>query len=77
MQTETQKSAIMSNVFGAFVLMHRQYLPVMLQERFGNANWDESMQQLNGGIYKEAFDLNMLKAFTSAMWMASIDAFTG
>lgn len=77
MQSETQKSAIMSNVFGAFVLMHRQYLPVMLQERFGNANWDESMQQLNGGIYKEAFNLNMLKAFFSATWMASIDMFTG
>ena len=77
MQSETQKSAIMSNVFGAFVLMHRQYLPVMLQERFGNANWDESMQQLNGGIYKEAFNLNMLKAFTSAVWMGSIDAFAG
>lgn len=49
----------------------------MLQERFGNANWDESMQQLNGGIYKEAFNLNMLKAFTSAVWMGSIDAFAG
>lgn len=32
--TDLQRSAIFANAFGQFVMMHRQYFPVILQERF-------------------------------------------
>lgn len=76
MQSETQKSAITSNILGAFVLMHRQYLPVMLQERFGHSVWDNSTQQITGGIFRSAINPNTIKSILSAMWGASIDMFT-
>jgi len=31
MATETQKAAITTNFFGAAILTHRQYLPLMIQ----------------------------------------------
>ena len=54
--------------------MHRQYVPVMLQERMGMSTWDYDTQQMNGGVYRCAF--GSAKAFISAAWCASIDAFT-
>ena len=44
MQTATQKSAIVQNALGGLVLMHRQYVPVMLQERMGERTWDYDTQ---------------------------------
>lgn len=77
MMSETQKSAITANVVGAFVLMHRQYLPVMLQERYAKAQWDNSMQQMNGGVFRALTDFKMIRDLASATWCASIDMFTG
>lgn len=74
MQTSTQKAAITQNALGGLVLMHRQYVPVMLQERMGMSTWDYDTQQMNGGVYRCAF--GSAKAFISAAWCASIDAFT-
>jgi len=44
MATETQKAAITTNFLGAAVLTHRQYLPLMLTERFGEMTWDMDTQ---------------------------------
>lgn len=74
MQTATQKSAIVQNALGGLVLMHRQYVPVMLQERMGERTWDYDTQQMNGGVYRCA--AGSARAFISAAWCASIDAFT-
>lgn len=74
MQTSIQKSAITQNALGGLVMMHRQYLPVMLQERMGMSSWDYDTQQMNGGVYRCAF--GSAKAFVSAAWCAAIDAFT-
>lgn len=76
MMSETQKSAVTANALGAFVLMHRQYLPVMLQERFAKAQWDNSMQEMNGGVFRALTDFQMIKDLASAAWCASIDMFT-
>ena len=38
--TTTQKAAITSTFIGSCILMHRQYLPLMLQERFGKTYYD-------------------------------------
>lgn len=76
MQTQTQKSAMTANFLGACVLQHRQYLPVMLQERWGDASWNMETQQMNGGIFKSILDWHLLRTVGSAIWGASIDAFT-
>ena len=55
MATETQKAAITTNFLGAAVLTHRQYLPLMLTERFGEMVWDMDTQQYTGGINRTGF----------------------
>lgn len=54
MATETQKAAITTSFMGAAILMHRQYFPLMLQERFGEQVWDPDTQQWTGGVYRGA-----------------------
>jgi len=38
--TETQKAAISTSILGAATLVHRQYLPLQLQDRFGKTVYD-------------------------------------
>lgn len=52
MATETQRAAITTTFLGACILIHRQYLPLLLQERFGHTVWDEDMQQFTGGEFR-------------------------
>lgn len=51
MATETQKAAITTNFFGAAVLTHRQYLPLMIQARFLPMVYDFDMQMYVQGQY--------------------------
>lgn len=51
MATETQKAAITTNFFGAAVLTHRQYLPLMIQQRFLPMIYDFDMQMYTQGQY--------------------------
>lgn len=51
MATETQKAAITTNFFGAAVLTHRQYLPIMIQQRFLPQVWDFDTQMYTQGQY--------------------------
>lgn len=51
MATETQKAAITTNFFGAAVLTHRQYLPLMIQARFLPMVYDFDMQMYTQGQY--------------------------
>lgn len=57
MATATQKAAITTAALGAAVLQHRQFFPLMLQERFGETVYDMSQQQYEGGIFRSATDL--------------------
>ena len=50
--TTTQKAAITSTFIGSCILMHRQYLPLMLQERFGKTYYDLDTQEWSGGILR-------------------------
>ena len=55
MATETQKAAITTGWVGAAILTHRQYLPLLLQDRlFGEMVWDMDMQQYQGGVFRTA-----------------------
>lgn len=49
--TTTQKAAVTTTFVGACILMHRQYLPLMLQERFGSTYYDMDMQEWSGGTF--------------------------
>lgn len=69
MLTETQKSAITTNFLGASVMTHRQYLPQMLQSRFGETVYDLDTQQYDGGIFRTVFNAiftNVFKAMKVA-----------
>lgn len=52
MMTETQKAQITTNFIGQLMLIHRQYAPLLLAERFGDMVYDEDTQQMAGGIFK-------------------------
>lgn len=53
MATETQKAAITTGWVGSAILTHRQYLPLLLQDRlFGEMVWDMDMQQYQGGVFR-------------------------
>lgn len=63
MATETQKAAITTNVLGAAVLTHRQYFPLLLQERFGHTIYDYDTQEYTGGIFRTGANAAKLAAF--------------
>lgn len=52
MMTETQKAQITTTFLGSMALIHRQYLPLMGQERFGSTIYDMDIQQMTGGIFR-------------------------
>ena len=54
--TETQKAQITTTFLGQMVLLHRQYFPIMLQERFGSTIYDLDTQQVSGGIFRSAMN---------------------
>lgn len=56
MATKTQKAAITQNVLGAAVLTHRQYLPLMIQERFSNTVFDYDMSMYKNGQHRLFFN---------------------
>lgn len=49
MATQTQKAAITQSMIGSFVLIHRQYLPLMIQERFTEEVYDYDMATMKNG----------------------------
>lgn len=51
MATETQKAAITTNFFGAAILTHRQYLPLMIQQRLLPMVYDFDTQMYVNGQY--------------------------
>jgi hypothetical protein len=52
MATAAQKAAITQSWVGALILIHRQYLPLMLQERFSDPVYDYDMQMYKNGQFK-------------------------
>lgn len=70
MATETQKAAITTNFFGAAVLTHRQYLPLMIQQRFLPMVYDFDMQMYTQGQY-----IIGAQFFKNVIWQASRELF--
>ena len=56
MATRLQKAMMTRNFIGAFVLIHRQYIPLMLQQTFGKRIYDNDAQEYRGGQFRTMFD---------------------
>ena len=52
--TPSQKAAITTSFWGQAILMHRQYFPLMLQERYGETVYNAELGQYQGGIFRNA-----------------------
>lgn len=57
MATPTQKAAFSTQIIGSFILIHRQYLPLMLQQRYGNTVYDMDTEVYNGGVFRSVWKL--------------------
>lgn len=55
--TPAQKSWISTTWWGALIMMHRQYLPVMIQERFGELKYDLDTQEYTYGSFRMVVDM--------------------
>ena len=60
MATQAQKAAITQSWIGALILIHRQYLPLMIQERISNPVYDYDMEMYKNGQFR--IFLNFLTA---------------
>ena len=65
MATEEQKAMITRGIIGSAILIHRQYLPLMVQERFGHSVYDYDTQQMKNGQFRR------LMKFVSALLMSN------
>lgn len=52
MMTPTQKAQITTSIIGSYAMIHRQYAPLMMSERFGSTVYDMDIQQMDGGIFR-------------------------
>lgn len=57
MPTEQQKSAAAATTIGALVLQHRQFLPLMLQNRFADMTYDRDTQTWQNGLFRTAMNV--------------------
>ena len=63
MATPLQKALMTQNFVGMFFLIHRQYLGLMLQQRYGERVYDYDTRQYKNGIFRTFFlyGLELLK----------------
>ena len=62
MATDTQRALGMRTILISAALIHRQFLPLMLAERYGNTVYDVDTQYLENGLYR-----NLLK-YAISIW---------
>ena len=55
--TPAQKSWMSTTWWGALVLMHRTYMPVMIQERLGELKYDVDTQEYTYGSFRMIIDM--------------------
>lgn len=57
MATDLQRAAITQSVLGALVLIHKQYLPLIIQRYFGKRVYDYDTHQYKNGVFRTLFNL--------------------
>lgn len=55
MTTQLQKALMTQNIVGMLFLIHRQFLGLMLQQRWGERVYDYDTKQYKNGIFRTAF----------------------
>ena len=55
--TPAQKSWMSTTWWGALIMMHRQYMPVMIQERLGELKYDLDTQEYTYGSFRMIVDM--------------------
>ena len=55
MATDLQRAAITQSVVGALVLIHKQYLPLIIQRYFGKRVYDYDRHQWTNGVFRTFF----------------------
>lgn len=67
--TETQKAAISTSILGAAALVHRQYLPLQIQDRYAKTVYDMDTQLYGQGMFRtvgNALTLFILRSIKDA-----------
>ena len=54
--TETQKAAVSTSIIGAAALVHRQYLPLQIQDRYAKTVYDMDTQLMGQGMFRTVFN---------------------
>lgn len=80
MATAIQKANFSRTWIGTFVVMHRQYLPLMLQERYGGTVWDNDAKWYKNGVHRNVFmylaELLKTNLLTSSVIGAALGTYT-
>lgn len=77
MATRLQKAMMTRNFIGAFVLMHRQYIPLMLQQTWGKRVYDYDAQEYKGGQFRTLFEYVDQLCCSNALAAVGAGAFVG
>lgn len=56
MATDLQRAAVTQSIVGALVLIHKQYLPLIIQRYFGKRVYDYDTHQYKNGVFRTLFD---------------------
>lgn len=56
MTTELQRAGITQTIIGSMILIHKQYLPVIVQKYFGNRVYDYDTHEYKNGILRSLWD---------------------
>lgn len=56
MATPLQRAAVSQSIIGALILIHKQYLPLILQRYFGKRVYDYDTHQYKNGLFRTFFN---------------------
>ena len=56
MATDLQRASITQSIIGSFILIHRQYLPLIVQRYFGKMVYDYDTEQMKNGVFRTLFN---------------------
>ena len=77
MATRLQKAMMTRNFLGAFVLIHRQYIPLMLQQTWGKRVYDFDAEEYKGAQFRTLFNYVRNVACANALSSIGAGAFVG
>lgn len=77
MATPLQKAAITQSIIGSLILIHRQYLPLILQRHWGKRVYDYDTHMYKNGVFRTLFNFVAEMMKNNLMLGIGCGAFTG